>query len=121
MPSERPILQFGTYLLKLVSEISWSLKIKAVLVALIVLVGVCLAGWIRVRRMPQEFEAKLVVEQADDGIPGISKAYHAELINRGASPVRVTRCDFVDDGLEAKGGIGGEIMDWCWEKSIPQG
>jgi hypothetical protein len=41
--------------------------------------------------------AEVTVDNADIGIPGISKMYEARIINRGIWPVRVHYCAFVDD------------------------
>jgi hypothetical protein len=41
--------------------------------------------------------SEVTVENADMGIPGISKVYEARLFNRGFWPIKVHYCDFVSD------------------------
>jgi hypothetical protein len=41
--------------------------------------------------------AEYTVETADIGIPGITKMYDAQLVNRGSTPVRIEICAFVGD------------------------
>src|SRR6185312_14307059 len=44
-------------------------------------------------------KAEVYVENADIGIPGITKMYGARLVNRSGWPIRVHYCDYVDDAL----------------------
>src|SRR5215468_8111305 len=48
-------------------------------------------------RNHQKLRAEYVVETADYGIPGITKAYSARLINRGFLPVKIQVCSFISD------------------------
>ena len=57
-------------------------------------------------------KAELSVSNADIGIPGISKLYEARLVNRGLWPVRVSRCDFVDDTLTPGKMVAYSVEKW---------
>ena len=46
---------------------------------------------------PSNLRAEYSVDNADIGIPGVSKMYDARLVNTGLRPVRVEVCAFVDD------------------------
>ncbi len=48
---------------------------------------------------PFGLHADVIVRDGDIGIPGITKMHEAELTNFGFLPVRVTRCEFLDDTL----------------------
>jgi|KBSMisStaDraftv2_1062788.scaffolds.fasta_scaffold165733_2 hypothetical protein len=56
--------------------------------------------------------AELVVRNADMGIPGISKVYEARLVNRAWWPIRVSRCDFVDDTLSPGRSVAYAVQRW---------
>jgi hypothetical protein len=56
-------------------------------------------------RTPHKLNVHLKTETADLGIPGITKTYEASISNDGLLPIRITRCNFVDDG----GGSGTEV------------
>ena len=43
--------------------------------------------------------AELNIENADSGIPGVTKMYETRLINRSRWPIRFHYCDFVDDAM----------------------
>jgi hypothetical protein len=49
------------------------------------------------RPAPFGLHADILVSPGSIGIPGITKMYSAELTNYGVFPVRVTRCEFIDD------------------------
>jgi hypothetical protein len=55
--------------------------------------------FIGLRHSTAGLKAELSMSNADIGIPGISKMYEARIVNRGLWPVRVQRCDFVDDAM----------------------
>ena len=55
--------------------------------------------------------AELNIENADIGIPGITKMYEARLINRSRWPIRVHYCDFVDDAM-----AHGEVVAYTIER-----
>lgn len=91
------------------------LGFAAVLLALVVLTSiVTLFGG------PADgLRAELKIENADIGIPGITKMYMARLVNRSPWPIRVHYCDFVDDsmthGEEVAYGIerwNGQAREW---------
>jgi hypothetical protein len=42
--------------------------------------------------------ANVIVLKGAKAVPGVSKTYEAELVNRALWPIPVTRCEFVDDG-----------------------
>ena len=56
--------------------------------------------------------AVLVVQNVDLGIPGITKAYEARLVNRGIFPVRVTRCDAMNDAFEHETMLSYDVQRW---------
>lgn len=64
--------------------------------AFVTLAG-CVTSFVLFHRSPLDLRTKLVVQKADLGIPGITKVYDAKIINYGHIPVRITRCDFIDD------------------------
>jgi hypothetical protein len=49
----------------------------------------------------RRIRADIIVINVDIGIPGISKMYEGRITNIGFLPVRVKRCDFLDDTLSA--------------------
>ncbi|HEY4358309.1 MAG TPA: hypothetical protein VGN16_21365 [Acidobacteriaceae bacterium] len=53
-----------------------------------------------------------MIENADLGIPGISKTYDASITNNGRGPALVTRCDFVDDGSSPGEQLAFAIQRW---------
>jgi hypothetical protein len=63
------------------------------------------------RRSVDGLRAELTIENADTGIPGITKVYGARLINRSLKPVRVQYCDFVDDSM-----THGEMVAYAVER-----
>jgi hypothetical protein len=44
--------------------------------------------------------ADVIVLKGKNTIPGVSKTYEAELANRALWPIRVTRCEFGDNGTQ---------------------
>jgi len=46
---------------------------------------------------PIGLHADVITRHVSIGIPGISKMYEGVITNLGILPVRVTRCDFIDD------------------------
>ena len=48
--------------------------------------------------------AAMIVLTGKSAIPGISKTYEAELVNRALWPIRVTRCEFVENGSHPQSG-----------------
>jgi hypothetical protein len=61
---------------------------------------------------PKDLRAVLRVETADLGIPGITKTYDASVTNPGLAPVRVTRCNFVDDSMSRGTMVAYAIQRW---------
>jgi hypothetical protein len=66
----------------------------------------------KVMASPKDLRAALHVETADLGIPGITKTYDATITNRGRAPVRITRCDFVDDTMSRGTMMAYAIQRW---------
>ncbi len=62
--------------------------------------------------------AEIIVSNADLGIPGITKTYEGRIRNFGLLPVRVTRCDFIDDA-SAPGTIVAYAVQ-RWEPASPE-
>src|ERR1035438_6026666 len=56
--------------------------------------------------------AELIVNNADIGIPGISKMYEARLVILASWPIRVSYCDFVDDTLTRGKMVGYAVERW---------
>jgi hypothetical protein len=63
-------------------------------------------------RYPRDLRTELHVEKADLGIPGITKVYDASITNYGRIPVRVTRCDFIDDTMTHGEDVAYAIQRW---------
>jgi hypothetical protein len=66
-----------------------------VVLVYMILVVAGLRGW------TYGLRADLIVLKGKQAIPGISKTYEAELVNRALWPVRVTRCEFTGDGSQS--------------------
>jgi hypothetical protein len=77
------------------------MQIKKMIVpsAIVFLIAVAAISIGRLPGSSEGLRAQLIVSKADIGIPGISKMYEAKLVNRGLWPVRISRCDFVDDSF----------------------
>jgi hypothetical protein len=56
--------------------------------------------------------AELNTENADIGIPGITKMYEARLTNRSRWPIRIQYCDFVDDAMAHGEEVAYTIERW---------
>lgn len=56
--------------------------------------------------------AETIVDHADMGIPGITKAYEGKLTNHGFWPVHVTRCDFIDDAMSPGTMLAYAVQRW---------
>jgi hypothetical protein len=56
--------------------------------------------------------AQVVVRAEDIGIPGITKTYEAKVTNRGFLPVRVARCDFIDDSMSPGTMVAYAVQRW---------
>lgn len=59
-----------------------------------------------------ELRAHLTIDNADLGIPGISKSYDAGITNYGRGPTLVTRCDFVTDANDSGEQLAFAIQRW---------
>lgn len=66
----------------------------------------------KVLASPKDLRAILHVETADLGIPGITKTYDASVTNHGRAPVRITRCNFVDDTMSPGTMVAYAIQRW---------
>src|SRR5690348_881340 len=62
--------------------------------------------------IPSRLSAEVKVTNADIGIPGVTKMYEATVINRGLLPVRVARCDFIDDASAAGTMVAFAVQRW---------
>jgi len=56
--------------------------------------------------------AELKIETADIGIPGITKAYEAKLVNRSLWPIRVQYCDFMTDAMTRRKSVPYTLERW---------
>ena len=56
--------------------------------------------------------AELKIENADIGIPGITKMYEAQLVNRSPWPIRVHYCDFLDDSMTHGEEVAYSVERW---------
>jgi len=56
--------------------------------------------------------AELRIQSADIGIPGITKAYEARLVNRSLWPIRVRYCDFITDAMTHGGAVPHTVERW---------
>jgi hypothetical protein len=65
-----------------------------------------------IHKYPRDVRTKLHVESADLGIPGITKIYDASITNYGHMPVRVTRCNFIDDTMTHGMSVAYAIQRW---------
>jgi len=86
---------------------------KLALAAIVVLLIVVAA--LAIGRLPgsrKGLHAQLVVVNADIGIPGISKMYEARLVNHALWPIRISRCDFVDDTLTPGRMVAYAVQRW---------
>ena len=63
-------------------------------------------------RNVRSLRTELHIEQADIGIPGVTKMYRASITNFGHMPVRITRCDFIDDAMAHSVDIAYAIQRW---------
>jgi hypothetical protein len=81
------------------------------LVAFVVLVS-GLVALVLLHRYPRDLRTELHIEKADLGIPGITKVYDASITNYGRMPVRVTRCDFIDDTMTHGVDVAYAIQRW---------
>jgi hypothetical protein len=71
-----------------------------------------LATFVLFHRYPRDLRAEVHVEKADLGIPGITKVYDASVTNYGRVPVRVIRCDFIDDTMSHGVEVAYAIQRW---------
>jgi hypothetical protein len=60
----------------------------------------------------QWLRAELVTSKVDLGIPGVTKAYEARLVNGGLLPTRIDRCDFVDDAFSKGKMVAFAVERW---------
>jgi hypothetical protein len=65
--------------------------------SVVVLTSVAVSGFLVLGGPIGGLRAEVTVDNADIGIPGISKMYEARLLNQGPWPIRVHYCAFVDD------------------------
>src|SRR5690348_9274341 len=69
------------------------------------------------RRIPaRALSAEVMIRNEDFEIPGITKTYEARLTNRSFLPVRVTRCDFVDDTFSRGTMVGYALQRWSQDR-----
>jgi hypothetical protein len=77
------------------------------------ILAVALAASVVVGRSGTRFIRATIVEtKADIGIPGISKMYEAKLTNFGIVPVKVTRCDYLDDAFSHGTMVAYAVQRW---------
>ena len=80
--------------------------------AIVLLIAVAAISIGRLPGSTKGLHANLIVSKADIGIPGISTIYEAKLVNGGLWPVRISRCDFVDDTLSPGKMVGYAVQRW---------
>jgi hypothetical protein len=56
--------------------------------------------------------AEVVIRNSDIGIPGITKMYAARGTTRGLVPVRIARCNFIDDTLSPGTMVAYGVQRW---------
>jgi hypothetical protein len=56
--------------------------------------------------------AKVEVENADIGIPGITKMYRASLVNLAPWPILVSRCEYISDAIEHGTELAYAVQKW---------
>jgi hypothetical protein len=71
-----------------------------------------LVAAVMLKVVPPKLSAEVNVENADIGIPGVTKMYEATLTNRGFLPVRVSRCDFIDDASAPGTMVAFAVQRW---------
>ena len=76
------------------------------------LILLALAAFYVIAHSQPKLQARIVVEKADIGIPGVTKMYHAKLTNLGLRRAWVTRCDFVDDSMTSGTMIAHAVQRW---------
>jgi hypothetical protein len=62
--------------------------------------------------IPPRLSGEVEVTNADIGIPGITKMYEGTITNHGFLPVRVTRCDFIDDSMAPGTMVAYAVQRW---------
>jgi hypothetical protein len=62
--------------------------------------------------IPSRLSAEVKVTNADIGIPGVTKMYEATVTNHGLLPVRVARCDFIDDASAPGTMVAFAVQRW---------
>ncbi len=62
--------------------------------------------------IPSQLKADFRVTDADIGIPGVTKMYEATVRNRGLLPVRVARCNFIDDASAPGTMVAFAVQRW---------
>jgi hypothetical protein len=92
------------------------LKKAGMLVVSILVLVFCLLEVVHLTRfghfLPIGPHADVLVTNADFGIPGISKVYRAKLTNFGIVPVKITVCDYIDDGMRHRTQVGWAVEKW---------
>jgi hypothetical protein len=79
---------------------------------LVILMGGLAAAIVVFRAARPDLKTELTIETADLGIPGITKVYDARVVNHGRWPVRVTRCNFIDDTMTHGAMVAYAIQRW---------
>jgi hypothetical protein len=74
-------------------------------------VGLLVAA-VATKLIPSRLSAEVKVTNADIGIPGVTKMYEATVTNRGLLPVRVSRCDFIDDASAPGTMVAFAVQRW---------
>jgi hypothetical protein len=85
---------------------------KAVLLGFALIVVIVFVAIVAKQRGTQGLKAEIVATNSDIGIPGITKMYGAKLTNRGLLPVRVTRCNFIDDAMAPGTMVAYAVQRW---------
>jgi hypothetical protein len=88
------------------------MKLPALVASAVALVATGISVFAVLGGPKEGLQAEVTVDNADIGIPGISKMYEARLINRGLWPIRVHYCAFVDDSMSPGTMVAYAVERW---------
>jgi len=82
------------------------------ILGVVFLVFILVGSFVMLSNQHRTLTTIVVVENADIGIPGITKMYEARLRNGGLYPALVTCCDYVDDTLSHGQRLAYTVQHW---------
>jgi hypothetical protein len=95
------------------NEVGGGSVTKKFVLALVFVILVVVGSVVSVVGGPDDgLRAELKIESLDAGLPGITKAYEAELVNRSFWPIRVQYCDFVSDNMSRREEVAYAVERW---------